>query len=330
MQDLESLTEHEKLDRYQKALTQALEAYPVKVKALQFISLESRPVYRVETDSGYFAAKFHEPKEHNLEQIMGEMQFLDHVSRHSELRIETPLANSRGELVTAIKSVWFSEPAHVTLCSWLPGNQLEDSISALYYRNLGEFSALLHKVSLSFSPKTEFSILTNNQVFYWDEETILSKENDEFLSKERQNFFRKGTQLAQEAIKDIWKSGKPVVTHNDLNPCNVKVHDGNLYLYDFEDITWGFPAQDIGTAMYYIRFRKDYPELLGAFKEGYEQIFPWPLKSNQQLDYFVSARLLMLANYVVNFNINPLKYLPQFEMELETLIEGGEAIGKSF
>ncbi len=326
MQDLDSLTEHDKLDRYHKTLTQALEAYPVKVRALQFISLESRPVYRVDTDSGYFAAKFHEPKEHNLEQIRGEMQFLEHVSRHSELRIETPLANSRGELVTAIESIWFPEPAHVTLCSWLPGSQLEESIVALYYRHLGKFSALLHKASQSFSPKQEFSILTNNQVFYWDEETILSIQDAEFLPEERQNFFRKAAQLAQEAIQDIWNSGKPIVTHNDLNPCNVKVHDGNLYLYDFEDIAWGFPAQDIGTAMYYVRFRKDYPELLRAFQEGYEQVLPWPLESNQQLDCFISARLLMLANYVVNFNINPLKYLPQFARELKELLKEKEKV----
>ncbi|NER81572.1 MAG: phosphotransferase [Leptolyngbya sp. SIO1D8] len=320
MQDFESLTKSDKAQRYRKALTQALDGYPVDVRSLEFISFESKPVYRVETDSGYFAAKFHEPQEHALLQMMGEMQFLDHISRHSELRIETPLANSKGEFVTEIQSIWLPEPAHVALCNWLPGSQLEDSISADSYHHLGKCSALLHKASSSFRPEQEFDILTNNQVFYWDEETILSRQDLELLPKQRQDVFRKGAHLAQKAIEKIWETRQPIVIHNDLNPCNVKMHCGNLYLYDFEDIALGFPEQDIGTTMLYIRFRDDYPELLGAFQEGYEQVLPWPLDSNQQLDCFVMARLLMLANYVVNFNIDPTEHLPQFETELKTLL----------
>ena len=322
MQDFKSLTKRGKAQRYRRALTQALKAYPVEVRSLRFISLESKSVYRVYTDSGCFAAKFHDPREHALSQMMGEMQFLDHVSKHSELCIETPLANTKGEFVTEIKSIWLPEPAHVALCSWVPGSQLKDFISIRSYRHLGKCSAMLHKASPSFRPGREFGILTNNQVFYWDKETILSRQDRELLPKQRQNLFRKGAQLAQKAIKKIWRSGKPIIIHNDLHPCNVKVHRGNLSLYDFEDITWGFPVQDIGTAMYHIRFRNDYPELLGAFREDYEHVLPWPLDSDQQLDRFVIARLLMFANYVVNFNINPIKHLPQFETKLKTLLNG--------
>mgnify|MGYP001032883170 CR=1 FL=1 len=98
------------------------------------------------------------------------------------------------------------------------------------------------------------------------------------------------------------------------------MHGSNLSLFDFEDITWGFPEQDIGTAMYHVRFRNDYPELLAAFREGYEQVYSWPLGSDRQLDLFVIARLLMFANYVVNFNISPIKWLPLFEEKLNALL----------
>ncbi len=94
-------------------------------------------------------------------------------------------------------------------------------------------------------------------------------------------------------------------------------------MYDFEDMTWGFPEQDIGTAVYHIRFRDDYRDLLGAFRAGYEHKRPWPLNTDGQLDSFVIARLLMFANYVVNYKINPAKHLPRFEVELSTLLDGG-------
>ena len=80
MQDFHSLTQRGKAQRYRRALTQALEAYPIEVKSLKFISMESKPVYRVDTASGCFAAKFHEPPEHALSQMMAGMQFLDYVS----------------------------------------------------------------------------------------------------------------------------------------------------------------------------------------------------------------------------------------------------------
>ena len=322
MKDFNSLTKRGRALRYRRALTLALERYPVKVKALRLVSLESKPVYRVDTDSGTFAAKFHNPLEHVLTQMMAEMQFLDHVSRHSELCVETPLANSKGEFITEIRCDWLPQPAHFALCSWVPGRQLEDSISVRSYHQLGRCSALLHQVSPFFKPGRKFSILTNNRVFYWDMETVLSRKDSKLLPKRRQDLFKKGARLVQRSMNKVWKTGKPIVIHNDLHPCNVKVYRGNLSLYDFEDITWGFPAQDIGTAMYHVRFRRDYRKLLGAFREGYEEVLPWPLVSDRQLDRFVMARLLMFANYVVNFDIRPGKYLPRFEKKLRTLLEG--------
>ena len=93
-------------------------------------------------------------------------------------------------------------------------------------------------------------------------------------------------------------------------------------LYDFEDIAWGFPAQDIGTAMYHVRFRKEFPALLRVFRQAYDRVLPWPLESDRRLDHFVIARLLMFANYVVNFDIKPAEHLPRFEAELKSLLDG--------
>ena len=100
----------------------------------------------------------------------------------------------------------------------------------------------------------------------------------------------------------------------------MKVHRGKLSLFDFEDITWGYPEQDIGTAMYHVRFRDDYAELGDAFREGYEEVRLWPLKSGALLDRLVMARLLMFANYVINFDKSPARHLPRFEIELRQLL----------
>ncbi|MCD4818727.1 MAG: phosphotransferase [Candidatus Cloacimonetes bacterium] len=322
MTNFNSLTERGKIQRYRRVLTQALVEYPIKVQAIRFISNTSKPVFRVHTGAGSYAAKFHNPAEHTLAQMASELCFLDYVSSHSDMRIEIPLANSRGDFITELQSTWLPATAHVALCSWVPGVALKSYISASAYRHLGRCAAMLHKASASFRPGQTFSILTNNKVFYWDKETVLTKQDRKLLPRQRQDLFCQGARVAQRAITEVWKSGQPRVIHNDLHPCNLKVQRGKLSMYDFEDITWGFPQQDIGTAMFHVCSRSDYPDLLCAFQEGYRKVLSWPLESDRQLDHFVIARVLMFANYVLNFDLDPSKFLPQYESMLEILLNG--------
>jgi Ser/Thr protein kinase RdoA (MazF antagonist) len=320
MREFKSLTRRGRALRYRRALVQALKKYTIDVTSLKAISSDSKPVYRVYTEKCCYAAKYHNPAEHVLSQMVGEMQFLDHIANHTELQVERPLSNELGDFVTEVKSSWLPAPVHIALSSWLPGRHLRNFISVHSYHHLGRCSALLHDASLTFRPSREFNILTNNQVFYWDQETILSRCDRKLLPKRRKDLFAEGAQTAEEAIRKLWKSGEPIVIHNDLHPSNVKVHRGALQLYDFEDICWGFPQQDIGTAMYHIRFEDNYQELRSAFQAGYEQLSSWPFDADTHLDQFVIARLLMFANYVVNYNIRPVEHLPGFETKLRMLM----------
>ncbi|QDV52242.1 serine/threonine protein kinase [Gimesia fumaroli] len=322
MREFQSLTKRGQLGRYRRALGDALADYPIHVKSVRLVSDGSRPVFRVDTNACSYAAKFQNPQQHVLSQMYGEVQFLEYLSQHTDLRVESPLANSRGKLITQIHSCWLPEPAHLALTHWLTGRHLENAPTARSYHCLGRCAAELHKASQSFRPRNGFQILTNDRVYYWDEETILSRRDRKLLPKRRQELFRTGTRRAQRAIQRLWKNGKPTVIHNDLHPCNIKVHHQRLGLYDFEDITWGFPEQDIGTAMYHIRFRDDFGTLLDAFRRGYEEALDWPLASSKQLDSFVIARLLMFANYVVNSNIRPKQHLPRFQSKLAALLGG--------
>ena len=48
----------------------------------------------------------------------------------------------------------------------------------------------------------------------------------------RQGLFRKGARLADREIKRTWRNRKPRVSHNDLHPCNVKIHRGTLSIFE--------------------------------------------------------------------------------------------------
>jgi Ser/Thr protein kinase RdoA (MazF antagonist) len=321
MKLFDELTRRGRILRYRKVAEQALEAYPVRVSSMRFVSSGSKPVFRLDADSGRYAVKFHNPLEHKLPQMMGELRFLSHIARVSGLEVETPLKNRSGKLVTMVESPLLPEPAHVAVCHWVAGRALADFISVPAYRSLGKCAAMLHRAACSFRPGKTFDILVNDRVFYWDKEIILLLDDKKLLPKRRQDLFRAGARLVGREIRRTWKGRRPIVIHNDLHPCNVKVHKGGLSIFDFEDITWGFPEQDIGTAIYHVRFEPDYPELLQGFRDGYEEVSPWPFRSQRQLELLVAARLMMFANYVINYDIRPVKYLSFFERKLRAILE---------
>ena len=320
MKEFNLLTERGKMQRHRRILVEALARYPLDIHSVRFVSNDSRPVFLIKADQGSFAAKFHVPGEHALSQFAAEMEFLEHLGKKSSLPVETPTANSEGDLITAVESRWLPDTARFALISWVPGRQLKD-LSILSYQYLGTAVAGLHKASRKFNPAPGFQILRNDRVFYWDEEVVLSRKDPDLLPPKRQELFKQGADLAQSAINQSWMENQPIVIHNDPHPCNIKIHHGKLYMYDFEDIAYGQPEQDLGTALYHVRFREDYSLYYSAFKKGYEEILPWPIRSDQQLDAFITARILMFANYVINYDINPKKNLEELESELKVVVK---------
>ena len=87
--------------------------------------------------------------------------------------------------------------------------------------------------------------------------------------------------------------------HGDFHVWNVLVHRGQLAAIDFEDLMWGWPIQDIGTAFYYLFHRPDFAAVRDGFRRGYEQVSPWPEAEPGDLETFIAGRALVLANDVL-------------------------------
>lgn len=95
-------------------------------------------------------------------------------------------------------------------------------------------------------------------------------------------------------------SGEPMrIIHGDLHQWNVRNKRGVLSPIDFEDLMLGWPVQDIATTLYYFD-SKDFARLRNAFQEGYTRHSPWPEQLAGEIDSFIAARGLGLANFILN------------------------------
>jgi Ser/Thr protein kinase RdoA (MazF antagonist) len=131
---------------------------------------------------------------------------------------------------------------------------------------------------------------------------------------------------AQDSIHGLKASGEPMrIIHGDLHQWNVRNMRGVLSPIDFEDIMLGWPVQDIATTLYYFP-AETYSALHSAFQDGYTRHSPWPERHSGEIDSFIAARGLGLANFILN-DPNPAwkeqagEFIERVEKRLLTLLE---------
>ena len=103
------------------------------------------------------------------------------------------------------------------------------------------------------------------------------------------------------AYKKLYADSKGLrVIHNDLHQENINVYRDKIYPYDFEDTVWGYPVQDIATAMFdlILDAHERYPPLRTAFRQGFENHSPWPETYPEEIDTFQTAFVLWRINWI--------------------------------
>lgn len=119
------------------------------------------------------------------------------------------------------------------------------------------------------------------------------------------------------------RSNEPMrVLHGDLHPWNVMASRRGLAPFDFEDLVWGWPVQDIATSLHFLQGRPDDEALVAGFRAGYETVAPWPECRAGQVGTFVIGRNLVLAN--------DLLITPEWQTEAAPYLERYEARSRTF
>ncbi len=113
----------------------------------------------------------------------------------------------------------------------------------------------------------------------------------------RRRAIARAGELATTVIEESWSGGDPQIVHGDLHEWNVHLSGSNLHAFDFEDVMWALPAQDVAISLYHTRSSDQRTSILESFKRGYESVLPWPIEDESQLDGFQAARQVMLMNY---------------------------------
>jgi Ser/Thr protein kinase RdoA (MazF antagonist) len=303
MKPFSLLTVRGQARRLRALASNALKQYELELARLCLVSNDMNGIFRIDSRAGRkFILRVTLPQGgHNLDHVAAEMDWLAALARDTDLSVPVPLPAKDGSLVVEAAAAGVPEPRLCAVFSWVPGKNLVEDMSAANIARLGELMAYLHSHALSYRPPAGLSLLHFDRVFPFPEPVVLfDPPYATLFTPRRIAVYKQAIAWAQESIDRLLASGEPMrILHGDLHQWNVRIARGVLSPIDFEDLMMGWPVQDIATTLYYF-LDENYPLIREAFQEGYTRRSAWPERHPGEIDSFIAARGLGLANFILN------------------------------
>ncbi|WP_409301121.1 phosphotransferase enzyme family protein [Peribacillus sp. SCS-155] len=184
----------------------------------------------------------------------------------------------------------------------LPGKQIswrDIENDPHYAYEWGAVIGKLHKITRNYSipdhsvPRPE-----------WDEEELFHIENY------KHDIGNEVLEYRNKVLKDISNLPRNEHTygliHSDLHSGNFHVHEGEIYLFDFDDCSYHFFASDIAIPLYYILFSRDFHTQQGRqefaesffnqFVSGYRSQNELPEQTLDSIPLFLRLRDIVLLS----------------------------------
>jgi Ser/Thr protein kinase RdoA (MazF antagonist) len=303
MKPYSELTVRGQARRLRALALNALKHYKLNLARLSLVTNDMNGIFRIDTRAGekYILRVTLPEGGHDRDHVAAEMDWLAALARDTHLSVPRPLPAKDGSLVVEASAEGVPEARLCEIFSWVDGKDLAEDMSAVNIAKLGELMAGLHIHALTYHPPAKLSLLRFDRVFPFPEPVVLFDEQFTTLFPDkRRAIYEKAIAWAQDAIDHLKASSEPMrILHGDLHQWNVRNARGILSPIDFEDLMLGWTTQDIATTLYYFD-AENFSALRDAFQTGYERRSPWPEKRAGEIDSFIAARGLGLANFILN------------------------------
>ncbi|MBN2004514.1 MAG: phosphotransferase [Anaerolineae bacterium] len=273
-------------------------------------------MFQIQSEGGEkFVLRIYSDEETTLRENQAEMFWLDALKRDTDLKITEPIARRDGEYITLASVPGVPENRRCVLFNWIPGRPLENHLSAETYYLYGQALAKLHNHAAALNPlPPAINPKKWDKVFYYPDEPVVynTPEYAHLFSMERVDLLDRVIERANTVFESLFadKDGQ-ILIHGDLHYWNVHFYRGELYVIDFEDISLGYPVQDVAVTLYYGRGREGYAAWKAAFKQGYSRLRKWPVEDERTIETLMAARTAMFINYVARIDPSPEEYIDQ-------------------
>ena len=288
-----------------------LSRYPIDVKSTVSINYEYNATLKVETIDGRFLAlRINTNSPRTPENLRAEIAFVRFLAEDGRVKVPNPIENHEGNFYTSILHEASGRMFHCVLYSWILGEELEDAPTDEQLSALGAAMATMHLAAQGFELPEGASLPTFDDPLWWTEDFLLSEKS--VLDAEAKELISRALSAIKSGVSKFYANGTPILIHADMHGANVLWYQDSLSVIDFDDCGFGFPLQDLATALYYL----DTPEQDAAFKQGYASIAPVPQYSEIEMKMLLLQRRIVLLNYLYETsNLEHRSMIPEYQEE---------------
>ena len=290
---------------------QILSEYPIDVKSAVSINYEYNATLKVETTDGQlFALRINTNSPRTPENLRAEIAFVRFLAEDGRVKVPHPIENREGNFYTSILHEASGRMFHCVLYSWILGEELEDEPTDEQLSALGVAMATMHVAAQDFELPEGSSLPTFDDPLWWTEDFLLSEKS--ILDAEAKDLISRALSAIKSGVAKFYASETPILIHADMHGGNVLWYENSLSIIDFDDCGFGFPLQDLATALYYL----DTPEQDAALRRGYESIAPVPECSEKEMKMLFLQRRIVLLNYLYETsNLEHRSMIPEYQEE---------------
>lgn len=301
---------------YKHIVDEALKQYDLEIQSVEFLVEETNLFYKVvATDGTKYAMKLFQELSSNLEENLAEVFFLQSLGESFKGLIPTPILAKDGSGIITIHANEEGIDKRIALYSWVEGDDIDGIETLAMFEELGELVAKLHQKTAAIEIPDGISPKPWDKVFYYHDEVPVYKEErfQAFISDAYVDVMDALIPILNHELKKLYDSEKPRLIHGDLNPWNVKLHDEQLKLVDFEEAMLGHPIQDVAICFFYYYHddKWSYPEVKKAFEKGYGKVIQLDASGFDQeiIDMLITARRVNFLNYILEIDDAPSAYI---------------------
>jgi Ser/Thr protein kinase RdoA (MazF antagonist) len=290
---------------------QILSHYPIDVKSAVSINYEYNATLKVETADGQlFALRINTNSPRTPENLKAEIAFVRFLAEDGRVKVPHPIENREGNFYTSILHEASGRMFHCVLYSWILGEELEDEPTDVQLSALGAAMATMHVAAKGFKLPEGSSLPTFDDPLWWTEDFLLSEKS--VLDVEAKDLISAALSAIRSGVAKFYANEAPILIHADMHGGNVLWYEDGLSVIDFDDCGFGFPLQDLATALYYL----DTPEQDAALRRGYESVAPVPECSEKEMKMLFLQRRIVLLNYLYETsNLEHRSMIPDYQEE---------------
>jgi len=319
-----TLTRRGQLHRLLALARQVLAEYDLPTPRVNYLLHATNLHFKVQAADGQrYILRISADNDTTLQENRIEIFWLRDLNREGRVSVVQPLPRRDGEYISLAQVEGDDLLRRCVLFRWVPGRTLDGKVTPANFHDLGQLMAGLHNHAVGLTLPSTMQPKRWDRVFYFNDERAIYHlpQYSTLITPSRKDLLDEAISICDPLLASLYSPGRQaILIHGDLHIWNVHRHQGRLTALDFDDITFGFPEQDIAISLFYAFTRPDYPDLLAAFREGYTNLRPWPSVPNALLAGLMAARQVNFINYVLDREDDPSAMLERMFSCLQSML----------